>query len=91
MKENDTIKCLEYGDGKVTREGAEMEKIARGSFEEIFVTKGVSELNHILFGVERCIFDKANALLIAKNMNEEVFKALRDKGPTNALGITIGK
>lgn len=87
MKEKDTIKFLEYRDGRVTREGAEMEKIARGFFEELFVIKRVDKLNHILSRLDRCIFDDLNAMLIAKYIEEEVFVALRDIGPTKAPGI----
>lgn len=51
------------------------------------MTKGVDEVEHILSGMERCISDEINAMLMEKYTEEEVFVALKDIGPTKASRI----
>lgn len=72
---SNSFKCLDYGDGRFTRDQNEMEKIARSYLEDLFTMKhGMMGLNHILIGVERCITEEANIELTAVYTVDEVDK-----------------
>lgn len=84
----DIIKCLKYGYCKMTEERVEMKSIARGFFEKLFTLKsGVCKMSYILSRVERCITEEANLSLTTVYVEEDVFWALKDMGPTKVPRI----
>ncbi|MBA0777426.1 hypothetical protein Gotri_005446, partial [Gossypium trilobum] len=64
--------------------GNEVEEIAQNYFIDIFATKGIGNLEHILFWVKSCLTDKMNQLLTTKYTGEEVFAVLKGMRPTKA-------
>lgn len=64
---------LQYKDGRVMREEAEMEIIARRYFQSLFTTKGTGEIDYILTGVGKCISNEANVVLTEKFTQRERF------------------
>ncbi|KAA3481353.1 reverse transcriptase [Gossypium australe] len=83
-----TIKCLEYRDGRMTGDVVEMVKIARDFFEHLFESKWEGrEVVHIFSWVERSITNDANMMLTEKYTKKEVVRSLKDMGPTKVPGI----
>lgn len=78
-----TIKRLEHEEAY--NKGG-MGEIARRFFHNLFSTNGTGDMEHILSGVERSIFQHTNLMLTVKYMEEEVYVALKDMSPTKALG-----
>ncbi|KAA3476958.1 reverse transcriptase [Gossypium australe] len=73
--------------GNVATNGNEVEEIAQNYFIDIFATKGIGNLEHILSGVKSCITDNMNQLLTTKYTGEEVFVALKGIGPMKATSL----
>lgn len=73
-------------DGHIMRGEFVMTTIARNYFEALFELKGIINIDHILFGLKRCIFNDVNAWLTEKYTVKEVLDALNIMGPTKASG-----
>lgn len=83
-----TIKCLDYGDGRKIEDHIEMEKNDRVFFYDLFATKyQIVELNHILSSVGKCITKEEYLDLMVPYTDEEVFRPLKSMGPLNASRI----
>ncbi|KAH1130176.1 hypothetical protein J1N35_001554 [Gossypium stocksii] len=82
-----TIKCLKHEDGRKTRDNVEIEVIARRFFKNLFSTSGVSDMEHILLRVERCISNDANIMLTGKYIEDEVYAVVKGMGPTKVPGV----
>lgn len=80
-----TIGCLEYDDGRVTKDDGEMEEVARSYFQIMFLTSEVEDADHILLWVKRCISNDLSQMLMEKYTEEEVYSTLKDIGPTKRL------
>lgn len=82
------IKALEFPDGHLTDDITEMEGITKGFFEHLFQLIGnVGCREHILSGIDRCITNDDNILLMAPFRVEEVSQALKVMEATKALGM----
>lgn len=67
---------------------SEMMEIAKSFFVDLFTShSGIGGRAHILSGIKRYISEANNALLTAKYMEDEVLLALKEMGPTKALGV----
>lgn len=64
----------------------EIGNIARNYFSDLFASKGIRNLEHILSGVHLCIFDSMNQSLMATYTNEEVVEVQKRMGPVKASG-----
>lgn len=67
-------------------EEVKMERIARSFFQNLFSTKGIGVTDHILTGVENCISNEANLMLMEKFTEGEVITTLKGMGPTKVSG-----
>lgn len=76
---------MQFEDGKETEEINEMEGIARSYFQNLFPTRR-GNYEHLLTGINRCIFEEDNSQLIARYTKEESQLALSELGPTKAPG-----
>lgn len=85
-RQSNYIISLRKSDGMEIRDEKEMGRIVKTSFQELFITKGISVAEHILLGVGKCISNEANLMLIAKYTKEEIRVALKRMDPTKALG-----
>ncbi|MBA0580835.1 hypothetical protein Gorai_023036 [Gossypium raimondii] len=54
-------------------------------FQNIFYSKGIGELSHLLSGIEVSIDSEANNSLMVRYTKEEVFSTLKEMGPTKTL------
>ncbi|KAK5794730.1 hypothetical protein PVK06_035971 [Gossypium arboreum] len=64
----------------------EVKRIARSFFQNLFSTKGIGVTDHILTGVENCISNEANLMLMEKFTEGEVITTLKGMGPTKVSG-----
>lgn len=80
MRHINRIRGLENASGVFMNEKDKMEKIAQEYFTNLFTTRGVSDMGHILLGVECCITDGMNQRIMQKYSDKEVFKALKGMG-----------
>ncbi|KAK5846232.1 hypothetical protein PVK06_002508 [Gossypium arboreum] len=85
-RRNNRICELQRGDGSLATGGKDMENIARAYFLDLFESKGVGNLEHILSRVQTCISDGMNQRLMAPSTKEEIVGALKGMGPTKASG-----
>ncbi|KAA3462404.1 reverse transcriptase [Gossypium australe] len=63
-----------------------MATIAKNYFQDLFTSRGISNTELILDGVERCITEAINVQLTAEYTVEEICTALKAMGPTKAPG-----
>ncbi|KAA3469546.1 non-ltr retroelement reverse transcriptase [Gossypium australe] len=77
---------MQSDDGRETDKIEEMEEIARSYFQHLFSTGRRGNYNHILSGIDRCIFDEDKSKLKANYTKEEIREALKELGPTKAPG-----
>ncbi|KAA3477177.1 reverse transcriptase [Gossypium australe] len=62
----------------------EIEDIDRAYFFNLFESKGVGDVKHILSRVKSCISDSMNQILTASYIDAEIAEALKGMGPTKA-------
>ncbi|KAA3486675.1 reverse transcriptase [Gossypium australe] len=77
---------MQFDDGRETDVIWEMEVIARSYFQLLFSARRRGNYDHILSGIDRCIFYEDNFKQKEIYMMEEIRKALADLGPTKASG-----
>ncbi|KAA3477260.1 reverse transcriptase [Gossypium australe] len=77
---------LQFEDGKETEEVHEMEVIDRSYFQNLFSAGRRGNYEHLLIGIDRCIFEEDNSRLTARYTKEEIREALSELGPTKAPG-----
>lgn len=83
-----TSKSLDYVNGRLTEDFANMEKITTCFFAKFFTSKGgVNLRDHILSGVGKCITNEANFHLTVSYTKEEVCEALKVMGSIKLLDI----
>lgn len=63
-----------------------MESITREYFLELFTSSRVENMEYILSGVQSCILESMNHLLLATYAEGEILEALKGMGPTKASG-----
>ncbi|KAA3475399.1 reverse transcriptase [Gossypium australe] len=73
-------------DERETKEIHEMEAIARSYYQNLFSTGRWGNYEHLLTGIDRCIFEEDNSRLTARYTKEEIQEALSELGPTKAPG-----
>lgn len=83
-----TIKCLEYTEGRRTDVEVEMENIAKSFFVNHFTSqrRDIGK-EHIISEVEWCISKEDSIFLTSKYTEDGVVRALKDMGPTKAPGM----
>lgn len=87
-RNTDLIKLLEYEDGRLTADQDSMAQIAKSYFVDLFSSKlGLNDMSHILFGVDRTIINVDNTELMVAFIEEKLHVAVKEMGPTKALGI----
>ncbi|MBA0760111.1 hypothetical protein Gotri_022889, partial [Gossypium trilobum] len=64
----------------------EVEEFARKYFTNIFASRGMGNMEHILTGVDTCITAKMNQMLLANYTYDKVVSALKSMGPTKTIG-----
>lgn len=62
-KRKNTIKELKDRSGRGTSINFEMEKISRSFFQDLFASKGTGNVDHLLSGINRCIFNELIMML----------------------------
>lgn len=88
MERRNLVRLLEYEHEGTIRNDIEMAETAKGYFEDLFTSNGGDcDLGHVLSGIDRCISDEDNLLLIAPYSDEDIIHALKKTGPTKALGV----
>ncbi|KAA3476813.1 reverse transcriptase [Gossypium australe] len=85
-KKMNMISRLEVRGGRLTSEESEISEEATSFFQEMFMSRRVGDLSHILSGIKECISSDINDSLVATFTAEEVFVALKEMGPTKARG-----
>lgn len=81
-----TISKLELdGGGKATEESM-IKEVATLFFQKVFTSKGIGDLSHLLTGIKGRISPDINAELMSKFIEEEVYSALKEMGPTKTPG-----
>ncbi|KAA3476719.1 reverse transcriptase [Gossypium australe] len=78
------IRGLQRTDGSLATNEREIEKVARRYFSDLFESRGVGDVTHILSGIKSCISDSMNQSLIAPYTEDEIVEALKGTGPTKA-------
>ncbi|KAA3465141.1 reverse transcriptase [Gossypium australe] len=81
-----SISKLILEDGKEIITGAEINETTTNFFKELFTSKGVVNLDKVLDGIEATITDEINTKLEAPFQEEEIWKALKEMGPTKVPG-----
>ncbi|KAA3473268.1 reverse transcriptase [Gossypium australe] len=81
------IRRLQRTDGSVVTNEKEIEEIARKYFANLFESRGVGDVIHILSGVQPCISESMNQELLAPFTKTEIIEALKGMGPTKAAGF----
>ncbi|KAH1046373.1 hypothetical protein J1N35_037157 [Gossypium stocksii] len=71
-------------DGQIVSKSKEIENIAQVYFSDLFTTRGIGDLNHILSGINHCVSDNMNQALVASYKEVEIVEALKGMGPTKA-------
>ncbi|KAK5842664.1 hypothetical protein PVK06_005045 [Gossypium arboreum] len=64
----------------------EVESIAKGYFSDLFMSRGIGNMDHILSRVHSCILESMNLILLAIYADAEIIKALKRMGPIKASG-----
>ncbi|KAA3466354.1 reverse transcriptase [Gossypium australe] len=80
------ISKLNLDDGEVVTTEAEINATATDFFKELFSSKGVANPDKVLEGIEAKITEEINNELVAPFQEEEIWKALKEMGPTKAPG-----
>lgn len=63
-----------------------MVDIVKKYFSYLFKSKGVGNMDSVLFGVRRCVIVEMNDFLLSPYSKIEVFEAVKSMGPTKATG-----
>ncbi|KAK5793506.1 hypothetical protein PVK06_034655 [Gossypium arboreum] len=80
------IRKLQSDEGGETDKIEEMEEVARTYFQNMFSAGRRGNYNHILSGIDQCIFDEDNSKLKERYTKDEIWEALKEMGPTKAPG-----
>ncbi|KAH1046861.1 hypothetical protein J1N35_037645 [Gossypium stocksii] len=80
------IRGLKRSDGLIATDRIEIGEITRDYFSDLFDSRGIDNLDHILSGVSCCINDSMNQSLTSTYSKEENKEALKGMGPTKASG-----
>ncbi|KAA3459022.1 reverse transcriptase [Gossypium australe] len=80
------IQGLQRSDRSIATNESEIEEIARLYFSILFESKGVGDMEHILSGINACISDSMNQIMLNPYTEAEIIEALNGMGPTKALG-----
>ncbi|KAH1106130.1 hypothetical protein J1N35_009898 [Gossypium stocksii] len=80
------IRGLQRQDGVLATDNREMENIAQEYFSDLFTSRGIGDLEHILSGIRLCVSDIMNQNLVAIYKEDEIMEALKSMGPTKASG-----
>ncbi|XP_017624629.1 uncharacterized protein LOC108468247 [Gossypium arboreum] len=59
-----------------------MKEVARTYFQNLFSAGRRGNYNHILSGIDQCIFDEDSSKLKERYTKEEIWEALKEMGPT---------
>ncbi|KAA3467258.1 reverse transcriptase [Gossypium australe] len=78
------IRGLQRSDGSLDIDCIEIGEIACDYFSDLFDSRGIGNLDHILLWVSCCISDSMNQSLTAAYTKEEIDEALKRMGPTKA-------
>ncbi|KAA3489697.1 reverse transcriptase [Gossypium australe] len=78
------ISWLQRIDGSLATNEREIDDIARAYFSNLFESRGVGDVKHILSGVKSCISDSMNQSLTTPYTEAEIAEALKGMGPTKA-------
>ncbi|KAA3477472.1 reverse transcriptase [Gossypium australe] len=81
------IRGLQRSGESVATNEKEIEEIARRYFTDLFESRGVGDVTHILSGIKSCISESMNQKLIAPYTESEIIEALKGMGPTKAAGF----
>ncbi|KAA3464320.1 reverse transcriptase [Gossypium australe] len=85
-RRGNAINKLVLDDGKEITDCSEITEAATGFFEDLFKSKGCGDPNDVLNGIGTHISRDINDRLLTPFTSEEVWCALKDMGPTKALG-----
>ncbi|KAA3467625.1 reverse transcriptase [Gossypium australe] len=80
------ISKLNLDDGEVVTTEAEINATATDFFKELFSSKGVANPDKVLEGIEVKTTEEINNDLVAPFQEEEIWKALKEIGPTKSPG-----
>lgn len=61
--------------------------ISHEYFFDLFTSRELGDVNHILYGEDNCIPRDMNAYLVTMYEREEVYTTLKSMAPTKALGL----
>ncbi|KAA3462805.1 reverse transcriptase [Gossypium australe] len=78
------IRGLQRVDGSLATNEREIEEVARSYFFDLFESRGVGDVEHILSGINSCISDSMNLSLTTSYTETEIVEALKEMGPTKA-------
>ncbi|KAK5775000.1 hypothetical protein PVK06_042866 [Gossypium arboreum] len=77
---------LQRLDSSIAMDGKEVESIVKGYFFDLFMPKGIGNLNHILSGVHLCTLKRMNRMLLDIYSEGKIIESLKGMGPTKASG-----
>lgn len=77
-KKVNLIRRLEKDGGGEIANIDEIGEIASTYFQNLFTSKGVSDLSHALSSIKAIIDSKANSLLMASYTEDEIFSAIKE-------------
>ncbi|KAA3483062.1 reverse transcriptase [Gossypium australe] len=80
------IRGLQRIDGSVTKNEKEIDEITRRYFTDLFESRGVGDVTHILSGVKSCMSESRNQNLMVPYTEMDIIEALKGMGPTKAAG-----
>ncbi|KAA3467389.1 reverse transcriptase [Gossypium australe] len=78
------IRGLHRIDGSAAANEKEIEEIALTYFTDLFESRGVEDVTHILSGVKSCISESMNQSLTAPYTETDIIEALKGMGPKKA-------
>ncbi|KAA3465418.1 reverse transcriptase [Gossypium australe] len=87
QKKINAISRLELEEGGETTKQDKIVETTTSFFQKLFMSKGARDSSHLLQGIEESISPDINASLLSTFTKEEVFSALKEMGPTKALGL----